>query len=154
MGRHGHDRAGAVAHEHEIGDIDGDRRARGRVHAVGPGEHAFFFQIVGRAHDAVEVAHFLHKSIDRRFLGLAGDELGDQRMLGGQAHEGGPEQGVGPGGEDGDAFRLFHGFGQFEGDLRADGLADPVALHGEHAFGPAAELVEVGQQFLGVVGDA
>ena len=33
-------------------------------------------------------------------------------------------------------------------------LADPVGLHGLHALGPARQLVEVGQQFFRVLGDA
>ena len=37
---------------------------------------------------------------------------------------------------------------------RAHGLADPVALHTEHAVRPAAlELGEVGEQFVGVIRD-
>ncbi len=32
-------------------------------------------------------------------------------------------------------------------------LANPVALHGAHLFRPAVELVEIGQQLIGVVGD-
>ena len=41
-----------------------------------------------------------------------------------------------------------------EDDLGALGAADPVALHGDHVLGPGLEQVEVGEQPLGVVGDA
>ncbi len=38
-------------------------------------------------------------------------------------------------------------------DLGALGAADPVALHRDHVLGPGLELLEVGEQALGVVGD-
>src|SRR5690606_22530160 len=40
-----------------------------------------------------------------------------------------------------------------EAELQAFGTADPVLLHDAHAFGPAVELFQVVEQFLGVVGD-
>src|SRR5205823_6478231 len=40
VGRHGHDRPGAVFHEHVVRDPDGDRLARGRIAGVGAEEHA------------------------------------------------------------------------------------------------------------------
>jgi len=76
-------------------------------------------------------------------------------MFGGQAHEGGAEKRIGPGGEDGDVRGVRGRLGQGEGEFRAGGFADPVALHGEHALGPAAgKLLQIGEQFLGVGGDA
>ena len=85
------------------------------------------------------------------FAGLPGDERVHQRMLGGQRHEGHAEDGIGPGGEDLDL--ALAGF-QREGDFRTHGLADPVALHTQHAVGPAAlKLGEISQQFVRVVGD-
>ncbi len=72
-------------------------------------------------------------------------------MLGSEHEEGGAEEGVGAGGEDGefDARR-----GVAEDGLGALGAADPVALHRDHVLGPGAERVDVLEQALGVVGDA
>ena len=40
VGRHGHDRARAVAHQHVVGDPDGNRLAGGGIDREGPGVHA------------------------------------------------------------------------------------------------------------------
>ena len=81
------------------------------------------------------------KSPHRLFLGGALGQCQGQGVLRGQAHEGGAEQGVGPGGEDRQG--LAPAFGQGKIDLRARGFADPVALHGEDPLRPAGQLVQV-----------
>lgn len=69
-------------------------------------------------------------------------------------HEGDAEERVRTGGENVQALRALHGFFQGKGDGRARGFADPVALHGQHAFGPAAlQLLQVFQQFVAVSRD-
>ncbi|KAF5028666.1 hypothetical protein DSECCO2_656680 [anaerobic digester metagenome] len=154
---HGHDRAGAVFGQHEVGHPDGHAAPGEGVHAVGAGEHPFLLEVVRLAHDAVHVADAFHEGAHRRGLGLSVNELFHQRMFWGKAHEGGAEHGVLPGGEHGDGTVIGRSVGPFqrEHDFRADGLADPVALHAHHALGPARlQLVEVGQQFFRVVGDA
>ena len=45
---HGHDRAGAVAHQHVVGDPDRDALAVDRVDGVGAGEDAGLFLVVGQ----------------------------------------------------------------------------------------------------------
>ena len=53
-----------------------------------------------------------------------------------------------------DRYRLFAAFND-ELHLCAGRLADPVALHQQHFFGPAGfELLHVIEQSLGIVGDA
>ena len=42
---------------------------------------------------------------------------------------------------------------EFEIDQRAFAAADPVALHGANFFRPAFELVEIAQQFVGILRD-
>ena len=82
---------------------------------------------------------------------LGGGDLGDQRVLGRQHHEGHAEDGVGPGGEDPDGRRRPPCDRQVE--LGALGAADPVALHGLDPLGPL-QVVQGVQQLVGVVGDA
>ena len=144
-------RAGAVAHEHEVGHVDGHVPARERVHAVRAGEHTLLFQVLGPALDAVHVGHLAAEGADFVRFFVAGDELFHHGVLGGQAHEGGPAQRVRPRGEhvDGQAGAL-----DLEGQLRAHALADPVLLHGDDAFGPAAlKELQVVQQLIRVRGD-
>ncbi len=71
-------------------------------------------------------------------------------MLGGQDEEGGAEERVGAGGEDGKVEAQLLAA---EDDLGAFGAADPVALHRDHVLGPGLEQLEVGEQALGVLGD-
>ncbi len=88
---------------------------------------------------------------------LGGGQVVDQGVLGGDHGVGHAEGGVGAGGEDpqgqavapvGTVTTLDH-----QVELGPLGTADPVALHGLDPFGPV-EGVEVGQQLVGVVGDA
>ena len=89
---------------------------------------------------------------ERRVLRpLVGHDLVDERVLGREHHVGGAEERVGPGGEhvDLDVVVLL----DRERDLGADAAPDPVALHELDRLGPV-EQVEVGEQPLGVRGDA
>ena len=141
----GHDGAGAVAHEDEVGDPDGDLLAAVGVDGVVAGEEAFLIDIAGVAAGA---------RIDHGFgAGLeAGIEQGlVERVLGREDDAGGAVDGVDARGEDADGRA---GAIEVEIDLGAFGAADPVALHGEDALGPAAfELRHVVEEFVGVVGD-
>ena len=140
---HGHDGAGAVAHQHEVADPDGHLLAAVRVDGVVAGEEAFLFDIARIAAGA-RVHHGLGAG-----LACGVEQLRVERMLGRQDHAGGAVDGVDARGEDAD--RLARS-GQREIDLRAFGAADPVALHGEHALRPAAfELRHVVQQLVGVM---
>ena len=150
MRRHGHDRSGAVLHQHVVGDehrdplaVDGvghraaERHAGLRALRVG----ALLAALGQRPVDVV--AH--------RLLVLgAGCEAHDVRVLRGHDEEGRAEQRVRPGRE----HRVLHAqLGVGERDLRALGATDPVALHRLHVGGPL-DRVEVVEQAIRVVGDA
>ena len=81
---------------------------------------------------------------------MPADEPLELGVLGGEDEEGGAEERVGPGGEDGevDPELLVS-----ERDLGALRAADPVALHRHDVLGPALEQAEVGEQAVGVGGD-
>ena len=99
VGRHRHHRAGAVLHEHEIGHINGHLDAGDGVRAKAPGEHPLLGDLLQDAPAAVLGPPVLHEVPHRLFLAGALGQGQGQGVLRGQAHEGGPEQGVGPGGE-------------------------------------------------------
>ncbi len=71
------------------------------------------------------------------------DMLHLNRMLGSQNHEGGPEDGVGTGGENPNGIVALHR----EVHLGAFGAPDPVALRGGGSGGPVhhSRVVEIGQ---------
>ena len=78
--RHGHDRAGAVLHQHVVGDPDRDALAVDGVRRVTPGEHAGLLALLAllgrtRRSDAGVRTHF---------VGLLGsfDQLVDELRLG------------------------------------------------------------------------
>ena len=141
----GHDGAGAIAHEDEVGDPDRDLFAAVRVDGVVAGEETFLIDIAGVAAGA---------RIDHGFG--AGFESGIEeglveRVLRGEDDAGGAVDGIDAGGEDADGRA---GAIEVEIDFGAFGAADPVALHGEDALGPAAfELRHVVEELVGVVGD-
>ncbi len=150
VGRHRHDRAGAVFHEHEVGRIDRHPLAGEGVAAVRAGEHAAFFLLLLQAGPLLVDERLLDEGLDRGLLGGARGQGSEQGVLHRQRHETHAEDGVRPGGEDGDLLvAALHR--EVAGEPGA--LADPVALHGDHLLRPAGELVQVGEQFLGVVGD-
>jgi len=164
--RHGHDRAGAVAHEDVVRDEHRQRGAVHRVQGVAAGEHAGLAAGVGLP---------LHGGLGRGLAPVGGDGLGGRRrspapalrhlvvprrlgtrddrvhqgVLGRQHHVRRPEQGVGAGGEDGQ--RLV-GVGDLEVDVRALGTADPVPLHRGDLLRPVDQRQVVGQP-VGVGGD-
>ena len=88
---------------------------------------------------------------------LGGGQLVDEGVLGRHDRVGHAEGGVGAGGEDpereavpavGPVAALDH-----QVELGAVGASDPVALHHLDPLGPV-EVVEPGEQLVGVVGDA
>ena len=116
-----------------------------------PERHAGLLAILGAAllgrlaADPVDV--LAHLRLGRG----AGDQALQLRVLGGEDEEGGAEEGVGTGREDREVeLELLAA----EDDLGPLGAADPVALHRDHVLGPGLEQVEVGQQAVGVLGDA
>ncbi len=147
----GHDRARAVLHEHVVGDEDGDLVAVDRVGDCALDADAGLVAGLvaalggGGAHRLVDVGAHLF------LVRGAGDQAVDLGVLGREHEERGAEERVGARREDGEVeVELLAA----ENGLRALGAADPVALHRDHVLGPGIEQVEVGEQAVGVVGDA
>ena len=144
--RDGHDRAGAVAHHHVIGDPHGDLLAVDRVGGEGAGEDSGLVLV----HVAALHVGFGGAGFDVGFDGfllLRGGDFRDVGMLRREHHVGGTEKGVGTGGEDGDRVAI-----DLEIHLRAFAAADPVLLQELDAFRPV-ERVEFVDQSLGVFRD-
>ncbi|OQC23896.1 MAG: hypothetical protein BWX70_02725 [Verrucomicrobia bacterium ADurb.Bin070] len=148
VGRHGHDRARAVADQHVVGDPDGDLSAGHRIDRIRAGEDT---GLLGVQFGAVHVA------LARGFFAVAvhvgplrvGRDTRHQRMLGGEHHVGRAEQSVGACGVHRDPFAAAR---DGEINLRAFRLADPVALHLLDAFRPV-QPVQIRQQALGILRD-
>ncbi len=145
-----HDRAGAVLHQHVVGDEHRNRLAVDGVDDAAAKRHArlgaaLVAAILDRlAGDLVDV--LAHRRLGRR----TGDQALELGVLGGEDEEGRAEERVGPGGEDGEVeLELLTA----EDHLRPLRAADPVALHGDHVLGPGLEQLEVVEQPLGVLGD-
>ena len=141
---HGHDCAGAVLHQHVVGDPDRDPLAVDGVDRVLAREDTVLLlplPLDGGA--ASRVTHVLPY-----LLGIG--EGCDERVLRREHEEGGSEERVGPGREDGQILaRPLDG----EDDARALGAADPVALHRQHPLRPLLEQLHLVEQGVGVVGD-
>ena len=139
VGRHGHDRSRAVAHDHEIADPDGHCFAAVRIDREPSGREAFLFQVVGT----------LRGSGRRHFVAAFGEaEFRDQRVQGSEDQAGRAEDRVDPRREDPDplAAALYR-----EVDLRARRASDPVALHRQDAlWPPVLQLVERAKQLVSV----
>ena len=117
---HRHDRAGAVAHQHVVGDEHRDAGAGDRVGRPAAGEDTGLVLalalpldvVLARCRAPVGRDGLLRggRAAGPGVLGALGpaagrDQLVDERVLGGQHHEGRAEQGVGPGREDLDPRR-------------------------------------------------
>ena len=147
--RDGHDRPGAVAHQHIVGDVDRNRLPVHRVDGEPTGEHAGLLA--------------LGETLDLRLTGRPGyvlpglgldvgarDQLLDKWVLGGEDAECHPEDRVGPGGE-----HIERGIDAVDGNPEpgALGPADPVPLHGADPVRPVVQMIEVIEESIGVVGD-
>src|SRR5882757_166861 len=72
-------------------------------------------------------------------------------MRGGEDNRAGAVDGVDARGENLDGFDAGN-IGYREPDTRADGFADPIALHGDHAVGPSAfKFFQIFKELIGVV---
>ena len=151
-GRATEDCAGAVIHQHEIGDPDRE---------TGALDEGMFDSQAG-----VDAALF--GGFNRRFAGAHaaafGDEFGDggvgfrqgggELMLGGDGEEGHAKQRVRAGGVNRNIADAGERFCERELQFGAFAAADPIALHLAHAGGPAVEGFETIEQFLRKIGDA
>ena len=79
--------------------------------------------------------------------------IGRQRMLGGNCAKGDTHDGVGASRIDPELFIVAIKQVR-KSKAHAVAFAYPVALHGFHLLRPAVELVKVGEQLFGVLGDA
>ena len=150
MGRYGHDGAGAVFIKDIVRDPDRHSFAGERMDGIAAGEHAQLFRRFRRAVDVVLVLHLFNESADLIGLRIAFDQLRHEGMFRREHHVGDAVHRVHAGRVDGD--RIVHAF-HFEGELRARGTADPVALHRLDAFRPARHMIEISQQTVRVGGD-
>ncbi len=145
--RHGHDGAGAVLRQHEVGDPDwhffaGERVAglAARVEPLFPGQPRV-------AIEGTEPAELAAKR--RRGRALRRKPL-DERMLGSQQDERRPVDRVDAGREDLDGVAAD----DRKRDARAFGAPDPVALHDDDFLRPVGQRLEALQQIVGVRRDA
>ena len=151
MSRHRHHRAGAVAHQHEIGHEYRQFFAADRVQRAQAGvPTALFlgFQFrLGRS----TLAQLRDK---RGQFGIPPSGMRSQRMLGGDGQEGHAHQGIRTGRVHGQRFeRSAGGIAHGKGDVQAHAAPDPVALHRLDRIRPSRQVIETVQQLLGVVGD-
>ena len=149
MAGNAHDDAGAVAHE----DIVGHEQGQGLVghgvdglNALQPDAGLFLVQLaplkIGLVGSLLLIGGH---GVPILNLGLP---LLQQGVLRGDDHIGGTEQGIGPGGVHRDPVTHVG----VEGDLRAGGAADPVALLDLHPL-DEVHVLQIVQQALGIGGD-
>ncbi len=146
------DGAGAVFHQHEVGDVDRQMRPAQRVGDLQAGVVAHLLLGLDLGGGGAAAPAFLDEGGERRVVG--GERLG-QRMAGREGEEGGAEQRVRAGGVDLDLARQLRSrVLQREAHVEALGTADPVALHEADLVRPAVQRVQAVEQLLRQRGDA
>ena len=168
---HAHDRAGAVTHQHIIGDPDRNPLVIDRIDCVSADEHAgFFFRQIG----ALEIglgSNLFSIFLDVR-LPIRCREVVDQRMLRREDHVICAVKSIWPRGEDANArigsrlggrsscwaTRVMLGRSlalpcHRKDNLRAFTAPDPIGLQKFYSLRPI-EAVEFGNQSLRISGDA
>ena len=140
MRRAAENRACAVIHQDEIGDIDGQfpSRIKGVAHSQACVEPHLFglFQRLCRC------ATLATLGTEFRDLGAFCFQLLGQRMIGRDAHKTCTHQRIGPRCIDFDPIMAAHGFGQAKAELQTARLADPIGLHQAHFFWPVIQTVQ------------
>ena len=147
------DGAGAVFHQNEIGDVNGElpRRVE-RMQRLDAGVEA---HLLGGVDRRLRGAHLLAVGDERRELGIFRRRGKAERMIGRQRHELGAEQSVRPRGEN-LQLAFFIGRGgriEHEAQRQAFRAADPVLLHQPDFFRPALERVERLEQVFRIIAD-
>ena len=147
MARHGHDRAGAVFHQHEVRDPHRKIFTRERVRNFEAGVEAQLFRRFqlgrGRAAGLAELDEV------GGFMVRVGKGLRD-RVIGGNRNEAGTKDRVGARGIDLDRLVEVR---TLEVRLQAGRLADPVFLHHPDLFRPLVETVQPFEQVVGELRD-
>ena len=152
VGRNAHDGAGAVVHQGVVGDEDGRLPAVQPVDGADAEKDPRLLLLRGHTLDLRLPPGGFDVSPD--FVApLRGGHGLDQRMLGGQHHEGDSEDGIDSGGEGAQLLLLQPQVGNVEADLHTLAASHPVALHGQDLLGPVQQAGEV-QELVGVGGDA
>ncbi len=141
--------AGAVFHQHKVGDPD--RHAPVGVKRMHGFEAGGAAALLGGLDYRLAGAHAVAFGDEGGQLGIGLGQKLRQRVVRRQGHERGAEQGVLPGGEDLDGLAPPGDLEKHPGAFRA---ADPVLLHQPNALRPALEAAERVEQFLGEFGDA
>ena len=146
MTRHGHDRAGPVAHQNVVGDPDGHQRAADRVNAVQTQGHPGFVLVVS-------LTLSLRAICCRFAVGLHFGIVGPlhEWVFGGDDQERCPKERVGPSGKH--LERLVGVPIHIEADGCTFGPPDPFSLLNLGRVGPIEGVKVVGQT-VGKRGDA
>ena len=144
------DRARAVFHEHEIGDVDRQFPARiERVLHPDTGIDALLLGCFQSRERRAGMTAFLAEGINRFVTRCS---FLRHRMIGGDRQERRTEQGIGTGRVNSDFARLAAG-GHFPSHGHAFRAADPVLLHQPDLFRPLVELIKRVKQVLAEIGD-
>ncbi len=156
MRGHGHDRARAVGGEHVIGNENRNGFAVDGIHARDAFElDARLFLVQLRTLEVALAGRLLLVGLDGVGVGehARSKPVGHELVLGTEHHVCRAEERVAPRRVHRD-FRVGLLVPEYDAEIhqRARGFSDPVALHFLDAFRPV-ELVEIGQETLGVFGD-
>ena len=149
MGRAAEDRPGAIVHQNEVGHVD--RQCRALDEGVAGGEPRVEAPLLGRLDRLLAGPQAIAFGDEGLELGVVPCQLGGQRMMGRDRHEGGAEQGVGTGRED--LQRSVPAL-DAEVDPRPLRPSDPVPLHDPDPLGPAVQAVQRVEQLVGIGRDA
>ena len=152
MRGHAEDRAGAVLHQDEIGDVD--RQLPGGVERVTRREAGVEAELLGLFQRLLGGAAAPRLGAEFRHIRALGLEPPCKRVIRRQRDEGRAHQRVGPGGVDLDAVMALGAVGEAKGELQPARPPDPVFLHGADLGGPVVEAVERIEQLLGEIRDA
>ncbi len=150
VGRHRHDRAGAVFRQDEVRHPDRHVLAGKRIDRRAAGVESFLLDRAVAPGLAIQGAELRHPAAEGLRIRALARESVHERVFRGQQDEGRAIDGVDARGEDLDARVAA---GDRERDAGALGSADPVALHHDDLLGPLRQRLEAGQQFVRVLGD-
>ena len=145
MPRHSHHRAGAVFHQHEVGD---EHRQVSTGKRVLRGDRRPIAQLLRRFERCGGGRALLALVDEGGDFRVARQPLGD-RVIGSDGAEARAEDRVGAGRID----RQLPAVRQLEREFQTLRFPDPVLLHQADLFRPVLEAIETRQQIIGKVGD-